>query len=684
MKTFLSLTILIAACFSLPAQDQPMERLNLQQFSDERFGMTDQETGYEELYENLAVTLAEPLDLNVASEEQLRMLGVLSEIQLRQLINYRAEQGKFLSIYELQAVPNIDLQTVYQILPFVTVEDPTASINKSLLQRMSRGNNTYLIVRQERSLEEKKGFSETLPADQRFNGSPDRTLVRFRSSHVGDFSFGFTMEKDAGEAITWKPRRNQFGFDYNSFHIHLQNKKRWSSIIIGDFQVQAGQGLVMSPAFGLGKGSETIHTTMKSNAGLLPHTSSAESGFLRGIGGTYLLHRNLKLTGFLSRVNRDARLLSDSSGITTASAIQATGMHRNEKEINAKNNLTEQTSGAILNYRSARADAGIIVSHTSFERNIEGQRPVYGVFMPRGNNYSNASVFFNYSLHNLLFFSEAARAYQGGTAMLAGLMGSLSAKLDISMVYRNYQRNYHAVYSNAFGESSTTQNEYGFYWGIKYKWNRKFQLSGYADIFYFPWLRFRDYAPGGGHEMLIRLNYQPTRKSLFFIQAREENKTRNVSREGSTYNTDNYSKINYLIHTQYYATRDLRFRTRVQLSTFRFAGKLTKGTAIMQDVQWRNGRLTLTARHAIFDTDDHDNRHYAYEDDVWLAFSIPAYSGRGTRNYIIAEYKINRNITIWLRYSRTRFIGEHDIGSELEAISGNEKNDIKVQVMFKL
>src|SRR5690606_29967531 len=101
-------------------------------------------------------------------------------------------------------------------------------------------------------------------------------------------------------------------------------------------------------------------------------------------------------------------------------------------------------------------------------------------------------------------------------------------------------------------------------------------------------------------------------------------------------------------------------------------------TAIMQDVQWRTGRLTLTARHAIFDTDDHDNRHYAYEDDVWLAFSIPAYSGRGTRNYIIAEYKINRNITIWLRYSRTRFIGEHDIGSGLEAISGNEKNDIKV------
>lgn len=684
MKQLLpAILILVSSSFLLNAQEHAPERINLQQLSDDIFGLQDHDVSYEELYENLAVILADPLDLNTVSEDQLRMLGVLSEIQIREFLNYRTEQEKFFSVYELQVIPTIDLQTVYKILPYVKTTDPATSINEDLLRRMYNGNNTYLILRQERNLEQKKGFSETLPAEERFHGSADRMLMRFRSSHAGDFSLGFTMEKDAGESIAWKPGRHQFGFDYNSFHLHLQNKKRWKSIIAGDFQVQAGQGLVISPAFGLGKGSETINTTMKSNAGLLPHTSSAESGYLRGIGATYLLKPFWRLTGFFSRAQRDARLVNDTTGLAMASSLLMTGMHRNEKELAAKNNLTEQTSGAVLNYRTTRTDAGIILVNTSFDHTLEREQSAYNRFTHPESNYTNASFFVNHSVKNILFFSEAAKAISGGTAVLAGLVGSLSPTFDMSLVYRNYSRDYHAIFSNSFAESSVTQNEYGFYWGVKYKWNRKYQVSGYTDIFYFPWIRYRSYALTGGHEILLRFSYQPSRKSSVVVQAREENKTRNTD-NSHVYNTDSYKKVNYLIHAQYNVSRELRFRTRVQLSSFNFSGKQTKGTTISQDIQWSTGKLTLTARHAIFDTDDHDNRHYAYEDDVWLAFSIPSHSGTGTRNYIMVEYKISRHVCFWLRYARTRFTEKRNTGAGLDAISGEERNDIKFQVMLRI
>jgi hypothetical protein len=52
----------------------------------------------------------------------------------------------------------------------------------------------------------------------------------------------------------------------------------------------------------------------------------------------------------------------------------------------------------------------------------------------------------------------------------------------------------------------------------------------------------------------------------------------------------------------------------------------------------------LTGRYAIFDTEDYDNRQYVYERDVWLTYSLPAYEGRGVRNYIVAEYSFHEEI----------------------------------------
>ena len=97
---------------------------------------------------------------------------------------------------------------------------------------------------------------------------------------------GFTAEKDPGEKIQWSPSTRYYGADYFSYHLQLQNKGKLKNLILGDYQTQFGQGLMLGGVLGMGKGGETITTIRRSNIGLLPYTSAYEGGAMRGIGFT--------------------------------------------------------------------------------------------------------------------------------------------------------------------------------------------------------------------------------------------------------------------------------------------------------------------------------------------------------------------------------------------------------------
>jgi hypothetical protein len=175
------------------------------------------------------------------------------------------------------------------------------------------------------------------------------------------------------------------------------------------------------------------------------------------------------------------------------------------------------------------------------------------------------------------------------------------------------------------------------------------------------------------------------RNTLIYFQVREENKSRNVSDEkAALYLTDTGIKRNYLFSVQIEASKSLKLRSRIQGSSFNFNKTKTSGFAIIQDVIWTQGRFSLTGRYALFDTDDYDNRQYVYENDVWLAFSIPAYSGKGVRNYVLAQYKFNKHLSVWARYSHVRYTDRETIGSGYDVTEGNQQNDIKLQIKIVL
>ncbi len=61
------------------------------------------------------------LNLNSASETELKEFMFLSPLQIANFLSYRRLFGKFISIYELQSIPTWDNELIQKMLPFVMV-----------------------------------------------------------------------------------------------------------------------------------------------------------------------------------------------------------------------------------------------------------------------------------------------------------------------------------------------------------------------------------------------------------------------------------------------------------------------------------------------------------------------------------------------------------------------------------
>ncbi len=401
------------------------------------------------------------------------------------------------------------------------------------------------------------------------------------------------------------------------------------------------------------------------------------------------MNKQLNLTGFLSSLNQDGNIRAgdlDDEFEQSFSSVQLSGLHRTETELVNRRQINESVYGLNLHYKPDELkQAGIIIAANRFNVPIQRTDQPFNQFEFSGTQNYNASLYGNLKVKDFRFFGEAGFSKSGGTGTVFGFNTTLSPRIDFAMVGRNYSRDFHSFRGSSFSEGSRNINERGIYWGIKYRLNRQFFLTAYYDTFKFPWLRFRVNTPSEGNDYLIRLNYVPKRNVAMYFQFRRRNKQQNVSEQ---INTDiivaNGIRNQVLANFQFSATSNLSLKSRAQYSTFCFENNKTDGFAIMQDAVLDIGDLTISGRIALFDTEGQENRQYAYEQDVLYAFSIPAYSGRGIRNYLLFSYRVNRQVDLWCRIARITFYDRDVIGTGLESIEGNKRTDIKFQMRYKL
>ncbi|MGI4742351.1 MAG: helix-hairpin-helix domain-containing protein [Janthinobacterium lividum] len=683
------------------AQELPRRAPDLDRLTQELFAeIQSDQVPYEDLYETLLQYYQTPVNLNAASREELRALLLLSEAQITNLLQHRQATGPLLSLYELQAVPGWDLRTIYRVLPFVTVQDSDPNRARGpLWQRIKNESNNALFVRYERVLQQRKGYAaaDTFRGRPtlRYLGSPDKVLVRYRVSHAHDFSLGFAAEKDAGEQLAWQPKQGQYGADFLSAHFFLQERGKLKALAVGDYQLQFGQGLLLSSGLAVGKGAETITTLRRSSVGVRPYSALLENTFFRGVAATYQVAPRWEATAFASRKNIDANLQQSADSLAQfdefGSSLLYTGLHRTASELANRHNLQETVGGGNLGYLSADGNLalGFTAVATHYGTPLLKRAEPYNRYEFKGQDNLALGLHYSYVWRNLLLFGETGRTTGGGLGTVSGLLASLGPLVDAAVLVRHYGVDFHTFHGNALSENSRNINESGLYLGLKVRPVARWEVSAYFDQFWFPWLRYRVGAPSQGDDALLRVAFTPSKTSLLYAQYRVRLKPRDLSSGlGRPVPLPGQQlRHSVLLYYDTQLSTQLGLRTRLQASRLRDDEALPwrSGYVLSQDASVQVGRrVQLSARYAVFDADDYDTRQYVFEQDVLYAVSIPALYGQGTRAYALAQVTFSKHFTFWLRYADTRYRHQATNGSGLEEIQGAARSEVKMQVRYRI
>lgn len=656
------------------------QQLDVEAALEAIFALPESNLNYDELYERFLLLYENPIDLNSTNYLELKSLHAFSDDEINSILTYRDSVDHIRTIYELGYIAQIDKAKLMLIRPFISVSIRQEAAPRELLASIISNANAYLITRFERRIEKSKGYSGN---DSDFAGDPNKFYLRYRNTKPKSYSLGLTTEIDPGESFIFDKKTFRRGMDFWSAHLMIENQKKFAKVLIGDYQLQFGQGLIFNTGLGIGKGAETINTIERVYNGIKPYTSVIEGGFLRGAAATYDFNKKVSITGFVSSLRQDATIRTDLDSSSVFSSLQFTGLHRTKNELARKKRVNESILGLNLILRSNNLDQiGLLWQTSKYSLDLNRGNSPSTLFEFSGRNNMNLSAYFNRQLRQFRAFGELGLSKNGAPGGLLGIAGKLAPQLQTAILFRYYDKSFHSLRGGAFGEGNRNINESGIYLGLKYTFNSKFFVTAYYDRFSSQWLQFRTQSPSKGYDYLVRLNYRPLSRSQFYFQYRLKQKDRNFRADNQLFILPGTSR-RFIFHFDFKANQYLNLRSKVQWSTYEINKEHTTGIAFFQDANIDFGNLKLSGRFSIFDTEGGDNRQYAYERDVLYAFSIPGLSGKGIRNYLLIQYSPIPKIDFWIKFSRTTFFDRDSIGSGVDQIEGNKITNLKFQTMIK-
>lgn len=641
----------------------------------------DYETEDDSYYQQLQFYRRNPLNLNNATEGDLQPFRFLTDFQIQKFLQYRRLMGPLLNFYELQAIPGWDVETINRIRPFVKV-GPASSLFETMGTRFSQGDHS-LLFRLSQTLEKSRGFlpKDTLPPV--YPGSRQRLLMRYKYTYKNLLQFGILGEKDPGEQF-FRGAQSK-GFDFYSMHLFVRNVGVIKQLAIGDFTTNLGQGLLAYQSLGFRKSVDVMNIKRQTEI-LRPYNSPGEFNYMRGAAIT-LGQGPLSLTFFVTRQKVSANAVVDSiNNEDFVSSILNSGLHRTPSETADRRNITQSSVGGRMQYKKGMFMAAVNAIHFTLSKPLQKDSVPYNLFTFSGNKLKGVSAEMSFTWRNVHAFGELAANPGGGIAGIAGLMASLDPRVDLSLLYRNITRNYASLYANAFTESTTPINEKGLFAGMAIKPNRYFRIDAYADVYSFPWVRYRVNRPSTGKDFLLQFSWRPNKQTEVYTRLRSENKAINYSNTaGPFYETENVARQNWRTQVQYRVSASVTLRARAELMWYDKGGKQEEqGFLVFTDFFYKplSKPVAFNMRLQYFETDGYNSRIFAFENDVLYSFSIPSFYDKGYRAYINVNYDLSRRLTAWFRIARTLMPERSSIGSGYDEIAGNRKTDVRLQILY--
>ncbi len=654
---------------------------------EDRVIKTSSSYDFSDMIDEISIREGFIVNLNKAEEVDLKKLN-LNEVQIKNLYDYIKKYGALTSIYELNLIEGYDSALIEKISPnirFLINQELYPITANNLLYK---GKNTILLREQRVNDKDDDKFYDpdqidSANADNIYAGSRDKVLLKYGYNYGDRLRFGVTFEKDAGESMNK-------GFDFMSFHFLYKSTGIIRKILFGDYNLRFGQGLTIGTGFSPATDPMSGSYILPVNT-VNPSTAANEGLGLSGAVITLSLWDRTNLTLFYSDRQLDGLVISNEdsisaqdeyNGINYAQSLTETGLHRTTKEIANKNTIEQNIIGGNITsgYKWIRIGATALCS--TFDPEILKEEIPYKLYHFNGRRLLNFGTDISVICRSFIFFSEISGSDNGFKAFTGGLKAELPGGFGISLIYRNYGKDYNNFFSSAFSQNSECRNETGFYRSIYVKVDKRCLLSAGADVYTFPWIKYRTDAPSAGREYFFRsetlFNNHTILKIKYSFHEKSLNKTSAVF------------FLNYpILQTEHKARLDLNysplenfsFQNRIESSLNIKDQKMSRGFILYQDIEYHKKGLPIKVnfRYLIFDTEDYDSRIYTYENDLLYAWNVPAFSGEGNRIYTMVKYDVGKYLSLWLKYSLTRKFDTPESDDNLTNI-----HEFKLQAILKI
>lgn len=593
-----------------------------------------------------------PIDINSATIRELLKIPFLNQQLAREIVRYRNKTGKYAAKSDLMNVPGISEELLSAISPLIQLQTPRYLPVIDYRLQLARPLHTI------------RGYEETLNPNHYENPLYLYQRLRWRPNRA--FQAGFLWEKDIGES-NW--------FDFGSFYFSYHWIKAKSHVLVGDFNLEIGQRLVFSNPYGAPLSLGTVYPFTQTPFRWNVKNGVDESAFLRGVLWNFSPSGRTTLTLGYSNHALDGSFNEDSSAINS---ISSSGYHRTVAE-ESKKHLFKETIFTFGVFKDlATEQIGLQASRVGYSFPIE---------IEEGNvkkDFTYVSGY--YSSHRKLLH------LQGEGALLNGKFPAFQQSILIkspkplinygALVYYHHP-NYWSFHGRSFGRSSSSpSNEIGYFLSINAKIFPRTEAAAYfhasrpiRPIEEFPFL-------DRSQQFQIIQDINNSRASLRFTQRTRKGSVAGLSNKFIT--LEQVSRI-LRFHIETHISKNLRLSHRIEASWVSPSPQLSKthGVSFYQDIRYHVGKkFGIQIRWTQFEIPDYDYRLYEFENDLPGSFRNVLLNDRGFKWFALASWSIGRSWNIALKYREIYYPDEVTLGSGLDTVWGNRKQEIRVQAQI--
>ena len=403
--------------------------------------------------------------LNNLSFSDLQKLQ-LNSSQIDDFLKHKKKYGKFISYLELQSIPSFNEDIIKKIRKNTDVKsmfferddsyklkDKIFSLNISFSRNFNKNEDT----------EEDKDKTK-----DKILGSLNKVFVKLKIQHPCGVNLGIAGLKNRGEEFylfnsnkkfpfIFDNKTHRWFFNTRSIFVEITDKWFFKKIIIGNFKVRSGQGLVFDNTFGFNKPLDPMKI-LKVQSGF-KSCCNGEKCKLFGIANTIVI-KHFSLSTFFSYNFLDANITKKN----TVYSVSRQLIYNTKQNIEKKDKLREIVYGGFFTYNNSSDDfeVGInfVATHFSKSFNLFNGANLDYLFSS-SKNY-NVSVFSRWLIGAVHLFFEYAKSFNNkhfslsflkknsGDALICGFMANILKNIDLSCFFRKYNPTYYNFYGKGF------------------------------------------------------------------------------------------------------------------------------------------------------------------------------------------------------------------------------------------